>query len=100
MSVLNISQTDNGVSFGVRVVPGSSRTALCGILGGMLKVKLSTAPEKGKANQALVRFLAEKLKVRKNTVAIVAGHTSTVKQLAVDGVTRDIVVERLCEKSR
>ena len=61
MSNLNIEQRDGGVIFKVKVVPGSSRTVIAGVLGGMLKVKIAAPPEKGKANKALIDFLAGKL---------------------------------------
>ncbi len=58
MANLTIQETDESVVFVVKVVPGSSGpTRICGLLDGMLKVKVSAAPEKGKANQCLLKFL-------------------------------------------
>jgi len=89
------SDTKEGVMFTVKVVPGSSRTQIAGLMGQMLKIKVAAAPEKGKANDCLVDFLAEKLGVRKNAIAIVSGHTSPVKQIRVEAMTSGQVTQQL-----
>jgi len=81
--------------FTAKVVPGSSRTAFCGVLDGMIKVKVSAAPEKGKANRCLIAFLAKKLGVKKNAVTIVSGAGSGVKQIRVAGVTSEVLSREL-----
>lgn len=96
MAGLGIKQSDGRVVFGVKVVPGSSRTAVCGLLDGMLKVKVAAAPEKGKANDCLIGFLAEELGVKKKAIEIVKGNTNPVKQLAVVGVSIEYVREKFC----
>lgn len=95
MANLRIEEVAGGVVFTVKVVPGSSRNAVCGLLDGMVKVKISAAPEKGKANQCLVGFLAKIIGVKKNAVRIVAGKTNPVKSVEVVGVSGDEVVEKL-----
>jgi uncharacterized protein len=87
---LNAEEVGGGVKFTVKVVPGSSKTALCGIFDGMLKVKVAAAPEKGKANKCLLEFLAGRLGVKKNAVLILSGRTSAVKQMQVDGVSIEV----------
>ncbi|MBN1126965.1 MAG: YggU family protein [Sedimentisphaerales bacterium] len=69
----------------VKVVPGSSKTAIVGFLNGMLKIKVATPPEKGKANQTLIAFLSKQLGIRKKDITIISGQTSPVKQLAIRG---------------
>ena len=96
MAGLNVKQSDGRVVFQVKVVAGSSRTAVCGLLDGMLKVKVAAAAEKGKANDCLIGFLAEKLGVKKKAIEIVKGNTNPVKRLAVAGVTVEDVIEKLC----
>ena len=95
MEQLRIQQADNAVIFSVKVVPRSSKTALAGILGGMLKVKLAAAPEKGKANQSLIEFLADTLGVKKSAVKITSGLTSPVKTIQIEGVSREILLAKL-----
>ena len=51
---------------------------------GTWKVKVAAAPEKGKANRALIEFLAEHLGVAKSRIRITSGETSQLKRIRVD----------------
>ncbi len=95
MAALDVKQADGRVVFQAKVVAGSSRTAVSGLLDGMLKVKVAAAAEKGKANDCLIAFLAGKLGVKKKAIEIVKGKTNPVKRLAVAGVTVENVIEKL-----
>lgn len=95
MEQLRIQQVGNAVVFSVKVVPRSSKTAIAGILGGMLKVKLSAAPEKGKANQSLIEFLADALDIKKATIKITSGLTSPVKTIEITGISAETVNKQL-----
>jgi len=91
-----IQEIDGGVIFIAKIVPGSSgQTRICGLLDGMLKVKVSAAPERGKANQCLLKFLAKHLGVKKNAVSIIRGKTSPVKHVQVTGISADTLLEKL-----
>ncbi len=68
---------------------------MCGIIGGMVKMKIAAAPQKGKANQFLVEFLAKQLGVKKSAVSIISGQTNPVKQVQVSGISADELKERL-----
>jgi len=74
-------EKDGRITFNVKVVPGSSKTVIAGFYDGMLKVRLAAAPEKGKANQALIGLLAEKFNIPKNSITILSGLTSKVKKI-------------------
>ncbi len=87
MSNLAVEEIDGGLVFAVKAVPGSSRTAICGLLDEMVKIKVSAAPEKGKANKCLLDFLAKQLGVRKNAVKIVSGKGNPVKSVQVTGIS-------------
>ena len=97
MSELIIRQIADGVSFKVKVVPGSSRTTIGGTLGGMLKVKVAAADEKGKANAALIKFLAGELAVKRNSIRIVSGQSSPVKEIVIDGILAEQVIKLAAE---
>ena len=96
MADLTVQELDESTVFTVKVVPGSSGpTRICGLLGGMLKVKVSAPPEKGKANQCLVKFLARRLGVRNNTVSIIRGSTGSVKRVHVVGISAETLLDKL-----
>jgi len=96
MGNLAIQEHNEDLVFTAKIVPGSSgQTRICGLLDDMLKVKVSAAPEKGKANQCLIKFLAEQLGVKKNAVSIISGSTSPVKHVQVSGMNADMLLKKL-----
>ena len=95
MSDLSIQEVDEGVVFDAKIVPGSSRTAISGIFGGMLKIKVSAPAEKGKANRELTDFLAGQLGVRKNSMQIITGRTKSVKQIKISGLSPQQTLRKL-----
>ena len=96
MCKLKIETTDGAILFRVKIVPGSSKTALAGLLNNMLKIKISVPPEKGKANKALTNFLAKQLSVKKKSVTIISGFTNPVKQIKIAGITEQNLFKKLC----
>ena len=90
-----IHESSGGVVFTAKVVPGSSRTTVAGVLEDMVKVRVAAAPEKGKANQCLVTFLAKQLGVKKGDIEIVSGQSRPVKQVRVTGISAAELLEKL-----
>lgn len=87
--MIEIKSACGGVEFEVKVVPGSSRTAVAGEYGAKLRVNVAAPPEKGKANKMLVEFLAEALAVRRNDITIVRGETTPIKRIRVAGISAE-----------
>ena len=79
----------------VHAVPGATRDALLGIHDGRLKVAVTAAPEKSKANVAVCRTVASALKIKRSQVAVYTGMTSRKKRLRLDSVSRKNVLDRL-----
>lgn len=69
----------------LHVQPGAARTEFVGEHGGRLKLRLAAPPVKGKANAALVEFLAGYFNVPKRSVRIAAGHKSRRKRVVIEG---------------
>ena len=82
---LEITQTAQGLSLRLRVSPKASRDALRGVHGGALKVHVTEPPERGKANDGVVRLLAEVLGLPARDITITAGHASHDKRVLVCG---------------
>jgi len=55
------------------------------MLDDMIKIKVAAPPEKGKANQSLIDFLAKKLGTKKKDIEIISGKTNPVKVLRISG---------------
>jgi uncharacterized protein len=85
---VEIQVRDGEVVFAVRVAPRASRDAIEGEYNGALKVRLTAPPLDNRANEALRRLLAERLKVSASAVRIVAGEKSRTKRVSISGVTR------------
>ncbi len=79
----------------VKVVPGSSSNKISGWENGYLKVKIAAPPEKGKANDELIKFFSRLFGVRKNQIKIKSGHTSRLKLIEIEGVKENMVDEIL-----
>jgi len=88
--VLDIQKVDDGVIFRVKVQPGAAKNEIVGVQGDALKIRINAPPVKGKANGALIDFLAEKLEVKKSEVEIISGHTSRIKKIKVLGEAEKI----------
>jgi uncharacterized protein len=97
--MIAMTDTAEGVILSVKVVPGSSKTCLAGSIGSMLKVKVAAAPEKGKANECLIGYLADLFGIRKKNVVILSGQTCPVKQIRLDGITSEAVRRMLDAKN-
>ena len=93
--MIPIRGTPAGASFNVKVRPRARKNAVTGELGEALKVSLTAPPAEGRANQALVEFLAELLQLPRASVTIAAGHSSRNKVVHVSGLTAAQVGERL-----
>ncbi len=72
-----------GLLIDVRVQPKSAQNAIVGEHDGALKIKLNAPPVEGKANKALVQFLAKRLRCPKSSLEIISGQTSRSKRLLV-----------------
>ena len=70
----------------LHVQPGASRSEFAGEHGGRLKVRLAAPPVEGKANHALVDFLARYFGVPKRSVRIAAGLKSRRKRVVIEGL--------------
>lgn len=84
---LAIKKTDNGLVIPVKVVPGSSRSRIAGLLGDSLKINLAAPPEKGKANKQIVKFLANLLNHPKSAITIISGSHDPHKQILIADMT-------------
>ncbi len=88
------------VRLSVRLTPNGGRDAIDGLEAGSdgecyLKARVSVAPEKGKANKALIALLSKSLGIPKSTLALVSGDTARKKILRIEGEPEDLI-RKLC----
>ena len=79
----------------VRVHPSATKNEIVGFSDGVLQVRVSAPPVKGKANRELIAFLSEKLGVTKGKVDIIKGHTTRNKVVAINGLSQEELAKRL-----
>jgi uncharacterized protein (TIGR00251 family) len=96
--VIEIQEREGKVVFAVRVTPRASRDAIEGEHQGALKLRLTAPPVDDRANDALRRLLAERLKAPVSAVRIVAGEKSRTKRVEIAGATRAQILALLTGK--
>jgi uncharacterized protein len=85
--MIEIADRAGAVVFTVRVQPKASRDAIVGEMEGALKIRLTAPPVEDRANEALRRFLAARLKIPFSAVRIAGGEKSRIKRVEIQGVT-------------
>ena len=95
VDALDIRDVPGGAVLTVKAVPGSSRDRIVGVLGGALKIATSAPAEKGKANAAIAKILAEALGVDHRGVELVSGASSPRKQFRVAGLSAEQIKGKL-----
>jgi len=90
--MLDIRERDGAVVFAVRVQPRASNDEITGEMAGALKVRLQAPAVEGRANEALIEFLAQLLKTPKSAVRILSGERSRTKRVEIRGVTQQQIL--------
>lgn len=76
---------EDGCTLAVRVQPGARKNDISGIHAGAVKISLTAPPVDGKANEALVEFLAARLRLPRARISIVSGAMGRLKRLRITG---------------
>ena len=93
-----IHKGNRGVALAIRVTPRASKNEISEIQGdGTIKIRLTAPPVDGKANEALVRFLAEILDVTTSKIEIVAGLTGRNKLVSIIDLEPEIAQLRISQ---
>tara|TARA_R110002096_G_scaffold173781_2_gene347913 strand:- start:53970 stop:54260 length:291 start_codon:yes stop_codon:yes gene_type:complete len=86
----------------IKAVPGASRDQIAGMLGDRLKVRISAAPEAGKANKSICALIAKALSIKPAMVQVASGHTNPEKILRITGSdyqSAQHALDHLCQHS-
>ena len=82
----------------LRVSPGASTTALAGQHGDAWKIRVAAPPEDGKANEAVLRLLAERLELPRSSVRLVSGTSGRDKIVELEGISGPDADRRLARQ--
>ena len=83
----------------LRVSPGAGRAAVVGRHGDAWKVRVTAAPENGRANEAVLRLIADALSLPRDAVTLVSGHGGRDKIVELTGVGPALIERRLASAS-
>ena len=89
MSALWLRQGDRQTTLTLHIQPGAKKTEVAGEHGDALKIRLAAPPVDGKANTALIAFVADRLGLAKSAVSLKSGQTSRRKVLEVTAAPAD-----------
>lgn len=76
---------DGSLVLSLHIQPGAKKTEIAGLHGEALKIRLAAPPVDGKANAALIAFLAKTCHIPKSAVELVSGDTSRIKRIRLTG---------------
>jgi uncharacterized protein (TIGR00251 family) len=79
----------------LRVSPGASRAGIVGRHGDAWKVRVAAPPEDGRANDAVIRLLADALALPRRDISIVSGHGARDKVVSLAGIAPEDAERRL-----
>jgi uncharacterized protein (TIGR00251 family) len=85
-----LHRRESAVTLTLHVQPGARKTEIAGLHGDALKIRLAAPPVDGKANAALIEFVAERLGLSKSAVRLTSGQTSRRKILEIDAAPPDV----------
>jgi uncharacterized protein (TIGR00251 family) len=81
------SALPGGVRLALQITPNAKKTEVVGVLDEALKLKLQAQPIEGKANEALIKYLAKALAVPRSAITITHGQTSKKKLIEIISAT-------------
>jgi uncharacterized protein len=87
--LINYTEKDGAIFFGVRVVPRASKSEVVGEHDGALKARIASPPVDGAANAELIKLLSKVFGVSKSEVEIVSGLTSKQKQIKISNLASE-----------
>lgn len=93
--MIPISDTAAGATFAVKIHPRAKRNAITGEMGGAFKLSLTAPPVEGRANEAVVEFLASVLRLPRSSISIASGQSRQNKVVRIAGITADALRQRL-----
>jgi uncharacterized protein (TIGR00251 family) len=90
-----LAASRDGVVLTLHIQPGAKTSEIVGLHGEALKIRLAAPPVDGKANAALLEFLAKKVGIARTALELVSGQASRAKRVRIHGMSSAEVAARL-----
>jgi uncharacterized protein (TIGR00251 family) len=93
--MFDLQTKPDGTILSVKAQPGARRNEIRGVQDGAIKVCVTQAPEKGKANKAIIEVLAKWLGVKKSQVELISGETASQKKFLIRDIQQQDLADRI-----
>ncbi len=87
--MIKTREMEDGIVVSVKVQPNSSKDRVVGEYADQIKIAVTVAPEKGKANKAVIKLFAKRLGIKNSDIQIISGETSRDKELFIRNITEE-----------
>ena len=85
--MINIREVEDGIVVSVKVQPNASKDRVVGEHADQIKIAVTVAPEKGKANKAVIKVLSKSLGIKSSDIEILSGETSRDKKVLIRNIS-------------
>jgi uncharacterized protein YggU (UPF0235/DUF167 family) len=93
--MIDVQTHAQGSILPVKAKPGARTNAVQGTHDGALRVAVSVAPEAGKANEAVIKVLADTLGISRARITLISGASSRAKRFLIAGLPPNVLLERI-----
>ena len=87
--MINIRKVEGGIVVSVKIQPNASKDRVVGKHADQIKIAVTVAPEKGKANKAVIKVLSRLLDVKSSDIEILSGETSRDKKVFIRNISEE-----------
>jgi hypothetical protein len=87
--MIDVRKVEGGIVVSVKVQPNASKDRVVGEHADQIKIAVTVAPEKGKANKAVIKVLSQWLGVKSSDIQIISGETSREKKVFIKNITAE-----------
>ena len=87
--MIKTREMEDGIVVSVKVQPNSSKDRVVGEYADQIKIAVTVAPEKGKANKAVIKLFAKWLGIKSSDIQIISGETLRDKELFIRNITEE-----------
>ena len=94
-NLINLKESKKGLTFDIQVIPHASRAEIVGMQDGVLKIKVTSPPVEGAANDACIKLLAKELGLKKSQMEISSGAKSRKKTVMIQDISKGMLQSKI-----
>ena len=94
-NMIFLRESKKGLTFDIQVIPHASRSELVSVQDGVLKIKVTSPPVEGAANEACIKLLAKELGLKKSQMEISSGAKSRKKTVMIKDISKEMLQTKI-----